>query len=103
MVSAFTRKVGDRFHAARPEHRVQPLHNQRVHFGALRKGQFAQLVVNGGRQIDRLLNGGLLRRAPAAFRRRGFAICHGRHGLRVGSPPEKASQFPKERFYAALT
>ena len=104
MVSAFTRELFNRLQAARPKHRVQPLHDEGVHFHPFRERQFAQLVVNGWRQIDGLLNGRVFRRATATGRDwKPRQELSARPAQALSSVPARASRSPDKQFYAALT
>jgi hypothetical protein len=56
MASWHPRKLGQWFQAPSPEDGVVALHQERVHLDPLGEGQLSQLVVNGWRQVDGLLD-----------------------------------------------
>lgn len=53
-------ETAERLYAAFAEHGVELFHHQGAHLHPFRESQLAQLVVNGGRQIDGLLDGSFL-------------------------------------------
>ena len=64
MASWHPRKLGQWFQAPRSEHKVEPLHQERVHLDPLGEGQLAQLVMDGRRKVDGLRD---RRRRPARW------------------------------------
>ena len=56
MVSWLPRKLGQRLKTPSLKDEVEALHQERVHLDPLGEGQLAQLIVNGRRQIDGLLD-----------------------------------------------